>query len=147
MLEISDFLNDFSVLVTVVSSLVAIAAVSICAILTAVITQRGARKLKKSEMLFREMVTAYYDFLRAVDDFTNSVNQQTVTAISETSARAMLFASPETQELIAKYASATQAMVAANLMGDKDKALELSKPSGEFKADLLKSMQKDLKKR
>lgn len=85
-MEVSDFLNDFSVLVTVVSSLVAIAAVSICAILTAVITQRGARKLKKSEMLFREMVTAYYDFLRAVDDFTNSVNQQTVTAISETSA-------------------------------------------------------------
>lgn len=146
-MKVSDFLNDFSVLVTVVSSLVAIAAVSICAILTAVITQRGARKLKKSEMLFREMVTAYYDFLRAVDDFTNSVDQQTVTAISETSARAMLFASPETQELIAKYATTTQAMVAANLMGDKGKALELSKPSGEIKADLLKSMQKDLKKR
>ena len=146
-MDSANFLNEFSALVTVVSSLVAIAAVSICAILTAIITQRGARKLKKSELLFRETVTAYYDFLRAVDDFTNSVNQKSVTDISETSARAMLFASPKTQELIAKYATATQAMVAANLAGDKKQALSLSKPSGEYKAELLKSMQNDLKKR
>ena len=67
----NNLLNTFSLTVTIVSSVVAIAAVSICSILSAYISQRGARKAKQTELLFQEMVTADYDYRRASGEFSD----------------------------------------------------------------------------
>ena len=144
-MEISTFLNDFSTLVTVVSSIVAIAAVSVCAILTAVITQRGARKAKHSELVFHEKVSAYYDFLKAADEFTNRYNIAEITRFSETSARVMLFASKKTQKQMKSYSD----KIMESLIAKDDNAsnlMELAQEVGQEKGKLIQSMQKDLKR-
>ncbi len=131
-------------LVTVVSSLVAIAAVSVCTILSAIVTQRGARKAKQSELLFHEMTNAYYDFLRAAEKLISGTGFSALSEFSEASTRAMLFASPETQELIAKYGEAIHEMKVANQRKSSN-TLELARDVGFIRKDLVKAMQKDLR--
>lgn len=144
-METQTFLNNFTTLVTVVSSIVAIAAVSICAILTAIITQRGIRKTKHSEMLFRETVKAYYDYLRAIERLINQVDLETLTKFSEASTRAMLFASEETKEHIAQYSLTIQSVTSA-YHAYKPISQETISQLGNLKGQLIKSMQNDLNK-
>lgn len=144
-MESQTFLNDFSTLVTVVSSIVAIAAVSLCAILTAIITQRGARKAKHSELFFHEMVNAYYDFLKASGEISSRYNLAEISRFSETSAKVMLFASEETQRQMKVYSDKIMETLIAkdhNSPFLSTLALEV----GQEKGKLIQTMQKDLKK-
>lgn len=141
----TDLLNLLSAQVTIISSLVAIAAVSICTIISAVITQRGAKKAKQTELIFHEMVMAYYDFLRACDEFSDTNAPEQISRFSDASMRALLFSSPDTQDLIARYGNSVTRVLKAKESGDPD-ILKIAKDTGTIKGLLLKSMQKDLRK-
>ena len=144
-METTTFLNDFSTLVTVISSIVAIAAVSVCAILTAVITQRGARKAKHSELIFQEKVSAYYEFLKAADEFTSRHNISEITRFSETSARVMLFASKQTQKQMKSYSDKIMETLIAK-DHNATNLMELAQEVGLEKGKLIQAMQKDLQR-
>lgn len=60
----TELLNMLSINTTIIASIVSIAAVSICSVISAFITQHGVKKAKQAELLLQEMTTAYYDLLR-----------------------------------------------------------------------------------
>lgn len=139
-----DFFTTYSAYIAVVSSVVAIISVTLCSVLTAIITQRGTRKAKKSELIFHEMVTAYYDFLRAFDEFSDYDDLEQLTRCGNASARALLFASDNTKRLIAEYGmQATQCLRAKKTGGP---VLELAEISGTTRGKLIEAMQVDLRK-
>ena len=141
----NNLLNTFSLTVTIVSSVVAIAAVSICSILSAYISQRGARKAKQTELLFQEMVTAYYDYLRASGEFSDLYNQEQITRYSDAFDRVCLFASKKTKAVLLQHKEAvTKTLLTKN--GDRQNLDALAKQSGEILESLLYCMRKDLRK-
>lgn len=158
----NEFLNALSVNVTIVSSLVAIAAVSICSILTAVITQRGARKAKQSELIFHEMVMAYYSFINACDSFAKADFKEVPIRTADESAhlteaytRSLLFASKETSELLTKYVQMiTESSIRGSYLASKGnlsdeemrKEMSATLRKRECRASLIRSMQNDLRK-
>lgn len=141
----NNLLNAFSLTVTIVSSVVAIAAVSICSILSAYISQRGVRKAKQTELLFQEMVTAYYDYLRASGEFSDPYNQEQITRYSDAFDRVCLFASKGTKDVLLQHKNAvTKTLLAKN--GDRETLDSLAKQTSKILDSLLCCMQKDLRK-
>ncbi len=49
----NELVNAISINTTIIASVVSIAAVSICSVLSAFISQRGARKAKQAELILR----------------------------------------------------------------------------------------------
>lgn len=85
-------------LITVISSIVAIAAVTICSLVTAIINQRGAKNIKHTELLFHEKVQTYYDFFEIVNQPTlKSVDYATIFY------KALMLSSPKTQQVLRDY--------------------------------------------
>ena len=141
----NNLLNTFSLTVTIVSSVVAIAAVSICSILSAYISQRGARKAKQTELLFQEMVAAYYDYLRASGEFSDPYSQEQITRYSDAFDRVCLFASKKTKSILCQHKeAATKTLLAKN--GDREALDALAKQTGKVLDSLLHCMRKDLRK-
>lgn len=151
----NNLLNAFSVNVTIISSVVAIAAVSICSILTAVITQHGTRKAKQTELIFHEMTTAYYGFIKHCDDFSRNFDLSLSDKLSDSYARSLMFASKETQELLTQYAQ-TLAAESVDRKQNADikkiseeevrRSLMVSAKLASCRKALLAAMQKDLRK-
>ena len=148
-----DILNALSANVTIISSVVAIASVTICAIAVALINQHGIRKAKHSELLFQEKCQAYYDYLLVSSHYDNLLDSKLSREYSDATARALLFASEHTQDMIAKHGKKMYAYLkllgrtAAN--GEEDNKLTEKQVSAaielsDAKANLIKAMQNDL---
>ncbi|WP_312280762.1 hypothetical protein [Oscillibacter sp.] len=147
-------LNVISANITIVSSIVAIAAVSICSILTAVITQRGARKSKQTELIFHEMVTAYYNSIEAFDAFSYSYDLEYSDNLAAPLARALLFASEDTRKLLSEYAQMITAesvrrrvFPSSEPISEKEdmRKVSVAMKMSACRQKLLDSMQKDLR--
>lgn len=141
----NELLNALSVHVSIISSVVAISAVSICTIISSVITQRGAKRAKQTELIFYEMVQAYYDFLQACEEFSDPNDIEQILRFSNASTRALLFSSSDTQDLISRYGNSVTQVLKAKENSDPE-ILKIAKDSGTIRGLLLKSMQKDLRK-
>lgn len=88
----NELVSILSVQVSIIASVVSIIAVTICSVISAVITQRGAKSTKQTELIFHEMITAYYDLLRAGGEFSDVTSQEQVTRFTDAYTRALLFA-------------------------------------------------------
>lgn len=124
--------------------MIAIAAVTCCTIMAAVVNQRGAKKIKQMELLFHEKVKAFYEFLLISDKLTNMDDPMQLTEFSRVSTNVFLLASSQTQSLIAEYTEAIY--FALQLKKEKHPdLLEASRTVGVIKNRLVNAMQKDLK--
>lgn len=125
----------------IISALVSVASVALGSILSAWINQRGAKKVKQTELFFHEKVTAYYDFLSASDRYLDSAEE--LITFSELSTKALLFSSERTQNLIGQYGEAINNTLRLNNSGDT-RAINWATNVGKIKAQLIKAMQKEL---
>lgn len=141
----NELISTLSVHVSIIASVVSIVAVTICSIISAIITQHGSKKTKQTELIFREMITAYYDLLRVGGEFSDVTNTDQVTQFTDAYTRALLFATPRTKQLIHEYRDSIT----------KISVIKLDPPSNfkelihqhEVLADaLVESMQRDLRK-
>ena len=141
----NNFLSAFSFWVALISSLVAITVVTICSVLTAVISQRGARKVKQTELFFHEMVSAYHDYLMVSSSFSNLYDTAQISEFTNAYDRAMLFASKNTKQFIL-----SDYKLLVKILNAKDKHSEdlnsLALEASVIREKLLESMQKDLRK-
>lgn len=140
-----NWINEFATNVTIISSIVAIAAVSVCSILSALINQIGAKKSKQSELLFHEMISAYYDYLRASGEFSDVQDLVQITRYQDAFTRASLFASKTTKSILNQHKEDVTRTLIAKSCKDK-KLYELATQSSKTEEALVRSMQKDLRK-
>ena len=91
----NELVNAISINTTIIASVVSIAAVSICSVLSAFITQRGARKAKQAELILQETISAYYELLKVGGEFSDAFNQPQVTRFMDAYTKALLSAIPE----------------------------------------------------
>lgn len=140
----TDLLNSFSITITIVSSVVAIAAVSICSILSSIFNQRGARKVKQTELLFKEMTAAYYEYLAVCTKLIDVDNPDDMLRLANAASKASLFASSKTQDLIKLCGRFAIERSKASKQGNN--AAQVAEKSGEILAALIVSMQADLHK-
>ena len=134
-----------SVQVSIIASVVSIIAVTICSVISAVITQRGAKSTKQTELIFHEMITAYYDLLRAGGEFSDVTSQEQVTRFTDAYTRALLFATPKTKELIQEYRDSITKISVLKLNPPED-FMEQVRQHEDLSTDLVNAMQKDLRK-
>ena len=127
----NELVSILSVQVSIIASVVSIIAVTICSVISAVITQRGAKSTKQTELIFHEMITAYYDLLRAGGEFAYT--------------RALLFATPKTKELIQEYRDSITKISVLKLNPPED-FMEQVRQHEDLSTDLVNAMQKDLRK-
>lgn len=142
----NEFFSEFSNLITVVSSIIAIAAVTLCSILSSYISQRGARKIKQLELIFHEKVSAYYDYLKASETFSNPHDIYQITTYLNAFDRASLFASSETYALMENHKNlVTKTLIAKDSQSHKA-VNELALETSRIQAELVQSMRRDIKK-
>lgn len=141
----NELVSILSVQVSIIASVVSIIAVTICSVISAVITQRGAKSTKQTELIFHEMITAYYDLLRAGGEFSDVTSQEQVTRFTDAYTRALLFATPKTKELIQEYRDRITKISVLKLNPPED-FMEQVRQHEDLSTDLVNAMQKDLRK-
>ena len=141
----NELVSILSVQVSIIASVVSIIAVTICSVISAVITQRGAKSTKQTELIFHEMITAYYDLLRAGGEFSDVTSQEQVTRFTDAYTRALLFATPKTKELIQEYRDSITKISVLKLNPPED-FMEQVRQHEDLSTDLANAMQKDLRK-
>ena len=141
----NELVSALSVQVSIIASVVSIIAVTICSVISAVITQRGAKNTKQTELIFHEMITAYYDLLRAGGEFSDVTNKEQVTRFIDAYTRALLFASPKTKELIQEYRDSITKISVLKLKPPED-FMDQVRQHEDLSTDLANAMQKDLRK-
>ena len=135
----TELLNMLSINTTIIASIVSIAAVSICSVISAFITQHGVKKAKQAELLLQEMTTAYYDLLRLGGEFSDINNQNQISEFTDAYTRALLFASTKTQSLIYAYRDSITKISALKLDPPPD-FLDLVLKHEQLANDLIQSM-------
>ena len=145
-MNIDDFLNDFSAFVTVISSLIAIAAVTLCSILSSYISQRGAKKTKQLELIFHEKISAYYDYLKTSSTFSDPYNTYQITVYMNAFDRASLFASLETYALMENHRELVTKTLIAKINQSIEATNKLALETSKIQAKLVHSMRKDIRK-
>mgnify|MGYP003202279623 FL=1 len=141
----NELVSILSVQVSIIASVVSIIAVTICSVISAVITQRGAKSTKQTELIFHEMITAYYDLLRAGGEFSDVTSQEQVTRFTDAYTRALLFATPKTKELIQEYRDSITKISVLKLNPPED-FMEQVRQHEDLSTDLVNATQKDLRK-
>ena len=141
----NELVSILSVQVSIIASVVSIIAVTICSVISAVITQRGAKSTKQTELIFHEMITAYYDLLRAGGEFSDVTSQEQVARFTDAYTRALLFATPKTKELIQEYRDSITKISVLKLNPPED-FMEQVRQHENLSTDLVNAMQKDLRK-
>lgn len=141
----NELVSILSVQVSIIASVVSIIAVTICSVISAVITQRGAKSTKQTELIFHEMITAYYDLLRAGGELSDVTSQEQVTRFTDAYTRALLFATPKTKELIQEYRDSITKISVLKLNPPED-FMEQVRQHEDLSTDLVNAMQKDLRK-
>lgn len=141
----NELVSILSVQVSIIASVISIIAVTICSVISAVITQRGAKSTKQTELIFHEMITAYYDLLRAGGEFSDVTSQEQVTRFTDAYTRALLFATPKTKELIQEYRDSITKISVLKLNPPED-FMEQVRQHEDLSTDLVNAMQKDLRK-
>lgn len=141
----NELVNAISINTTIIASVVSIAAVSICSVLSAFITQRGARKAKQAELILQETISAYYELLKVGGEFSDAFNQQQVTRFMDAYTKAFLFASPKSAELIRSYKDSIT-LISTMKLNPPSNFSKLLSEYEEITENLVISMQKDLRK-
>lgn len=141
----NELVNAISINTTIIASVVSIAAVSICSVLSAFITQRGARKAKQAELILQETISAYYELLKVGGEFSDTFNQQQVTRFMDAYTKALLFASPGSAELIRSYKDSIT-LISTMKLNPPPNFSKLLSEYEEITENLVISMQKDLRK-
>lgn len=141
----NELVSALSVHVSIIASVVSIIAVTICSIISAVITQRGSKNTKQTELIFHEMITAYYDLLRAGGEFSDVTSQEQITRFTDAYTRALLFATPKTKKLIQEYRDSVTKISLLKLNPPED-FMDQIRQHEDLSADLVRAMQKDLRK-
>ena len=141
----NELVSILSVQVSIIASVVSIIAVTICSVISAVITQRGAKSTKQTELIFHEMITAYYDLLRAGGEFSDVTSQEQVTRFTDAYTRALLFATPKTKELIQEYRDSITKISVLKLNPPED-FMEQVRQHEDLSTDLFNAKQKDIRK-
>ena len=94
---------DPAVISIISVSITAVACV-LAPVISALISQRGAIKLKSFELFFHEKATAYKEFLHACEHYLQSPRSlREGKALLDASSNALLFSSLDTQTAIANY--------------------------------------------
>ena len=143
-----DLFAAFSSSITIVSSVVAIAAVSICTIISSVINQIGAKKVQQTELFFHQRSAAYTDLIEMCNSNINVFNPDHLELVTKASARALLFASARTRKIINDYTNQLVKTHYAITQSEHsaDDIERLSDTLSSLEEDLIVSMQKDLRK-
>lgn len=141
----NELVSNLSVQVSIIASVVSIIVVTVCSVISAVITQRGAKKTKQTELIFREMTTAYYDLLRAGGEFSDVTSQAQVTRFTDAYTRALLFATPKTKKLIQEYRDSITKISVLKLNPPGD-FMDQVRQHEDLSTKLVQAMQKDLRK-
>lgn len=141
----NELVSALSVQVSIIASVVSIIAVTICSVISAVITQQGAKNTKQTELIFHEMITAYYDLLHAGGEFSDVTNKEQVTRFIDAYTRALLFASPKTKELIQEYRDSITKISVLKLKPPED-FMDQVRQHEDLSTKLVQAMQKDLRK-
>ena len=136
----NELVNAISINTTIIAS-----AVSICSVLSAFITQRGARKAKQAELILQETISAYYELLKVGGEFSDAFNQQQVTRFMDAYTKALLFASPGSAELIRSYKDSIT-LISTMKLNPPPNFSKLLSEYEEITENLVISMQKDLRK-
>ena len=141
----NELISTLSVHVSIIASIVSIIAVTTCSIISALITQRGAKTTKQTELIFHEMVTAYYDLLRIGGEFSDVTSQEQVSKFTDAYTRALLFATPKTKKLIHEYRDSITKLSVMKLNPPKD-FMDLILQHESLSNALVHAMQNDLRK-
>ncbi len=141
----NELVSILSVHTTIIASVVSIIAVTICSVLSAFITQRGARKSKQAELILQETISAYYELLKVGGEFSDTFNQQQVTRFMDAYTKALLFASPGSAELIRSYKDSIT-LISTMKLNPPPNFSKLLSEYEEITENLVISMQKDLRK-
>ena len=136
----NELVNAISINTTIIASVVSIAAV-----FSAFITQRGARKAKQAELILQETISAYYELLKVGGEFSDAFNQQQVTRFMDAYTKALLFASPGSAELIRSYKDSIT-LISTMKLNPPPNFSKLLSEYEEITENLVISMQKDLRK-
>lgn len=142
---VSNLLSDPATSMPLISAAAGVAAVSICTIISALISALSAKNIKKSEQLFREMVAAYYDFLRICEELSDLHNLDQLRRYGNASTRALLFASRRTRNLIREYGQSVSAVLRATELNSPE-VFKIAQSSSELREKLVQAMKRDLKK-
>lgn len=125
---------------TLIASIITALAAIVAPIITTLITQRGSYKTKSAEMFFQQKVTAYSNFLTIASEYSEPLSKpskEKTQKLQAASTRAILFASPDTQEKIGRYGQ----LLTENSFSPADiQALALAHTA------MILAMQKELKK-
>lgn len=125
-----------AVFITAIAALVTAIAAIIAPVITAIISQRGARKLKSIELFYTSKSEAYTQFLSAATHhFLTSFNYDDAYALLNTSAAVLLYSSEDTQEKVNEYCRALVAKEAG-----EDNSAEL----GVLHKEVILALQKEI---
>lgn len=141
----AEALSPLATNVTIISSVIAIASVTICAIVTSLITQHGAKRIKQTELFFHEKTQAYYEFLRLSDRFDNNSTKEQVLELSSAASKALLFASKDTEFQMRCYINAVTNYLDLRISNPPE-ASRCVNLVDFHREELIKSMRKDLTK-
>lgn len=100
--------------------------------------------MKQTELLFKEMTSAYYEYLAACAGLIDVDNPEEMLRFTNAASKASLFASSKTQVLIGRYGRLTVELSRASKQGKN--AIKIAEENGEMLAALIASMQADLHK-
>lgn len=140
----SEALTTLTSNVTIIASVIAIASVTICTIVTSLITQHGAKRIKQTELFFHEKTKAYYEFLYLTDRFDNSYNNEQVLELSNAASKALLFASKNTEFQMNCYIDAIQKYFELRISNPPEASRYVNRVDFH-RQELIKSMRKDLR--
>lgn len=90
--------------ITVIVALIAAIAAIVSPIITELISQRGARRLKKIELIFAAQVDAYKNYISVTSLFPFSPDHRDMNKLSDAQSQAFLYSSLDTRKKLSDYA-------------------------------------------
>lgn len=90
--------------ITVIAALIAAIAAIVSPIITEIISQRGARHLKKIELLFAAQVDAYKNYISVTSLFPFSPEYRDLNKLTDAQNQTFLYSSLETRKKLSEFA-------------------------------------------
>lgn len=88
---------------TIIVAMITAFAAIVAPLFTALLTNRGAFRLKSSEWFLSEKMTAYREFLLAADQCLSCRSAETLLRLESSSANAILFSSKEVEVALSSF--------------------------------------------
>lgn len=90
--------------ITLIIALIAAISAIISPVITEIISQRGARRLKKIELLFTAQVDAYKNYISVTSLFPISPDYRDIHKLTDATNQAFLYSSLETRKKLSDFA-------------------------------------------